>query len=136
MKEFLAVAKAVADENRARILLFLREDELCVCQVIEMLGLAPSTVSNHLNILQRAGLVEGRKDGRWMYYRLTRKGVSATARATIHWAEKCLAGDAGRPQGRRTTQGRAEDGHEEALRTLPCPLRIAACVGSRYRRKL
>jgi len=91
MKEFLAVAKAVADENRARILLFLREDELCVCQVIEMLGLAPSTVSNHLNILQRAGLVEGRKDGRWMYYRLTHKGVSATVRATIRWAEKCLA---------------------------------------------
>jgi len=92
MKDFLVVAKAVADENRARILLFLREDELCVCQVIEMLGLAPSTVSSHLSILQRAGLVEARKEGRWMYYRVADNGASATVRETIHWAQKCLAG--------------------------------------------
>ena len=91
MKDFLNVAKAVADENRARILLFLREDELCVCQVIEMLRLAPSTVSNHLSILQRAGLIEARKDGRWMYYGLADNGASATVRETIRWAQKCLA---------------------------------------------
>ena len=92
MKEFLNVAKAVADENRARILLFLREDELCVCQVIEMLGLAPSTVSNHLSILHRAGLIEARKDGRWMYYRLADNGASVMVLETIHWAQKCLDG--------------------------------------------
>lgn len=92
MKDFLNVAKAVADENRARILLFLREDELCVCQVIEMLRLAPSTVSNHLSILQRAGLIEARKDGRWMYYRLANQSAPGPVRETIHWAKKCLAG--------------------------------------------
>ena len=102
MKDFLNAAKAVADENRARILLFLREDELCVCQVIEMLGLAPSTVSNHLSILQRAGLIEARKDGRWNYYGLSKGADAPTVRETIRWAEKCLAGtpvvleDAGR----------------------------------------
>jgi DNA-binding transcriptional ArsR family regulator len=41
MKEFMAVAKALADENRVRVLMFLHEGELCVCQVVEMLGLAP-----------------------------------------------------------------------------------------------
>jgi len=92
MKEFMAVAKAVADENRARILLFLKEDELCVCQVIEMLGLAPSTVSNHLSILQRAGLIEARKEGRWNYYRLSKQSASPTVRETIRWAQTCLVG--------------------------------------------
>ena len=93
MKDFLTVAKAVADENRARILLFLREDELCVCQVIEMLGLAPSTVSSHLSILQRAGLIEARKDGRWSYYRLAPKGASPARGETIRWVQKCLEQD-------------------------------------------
>ena len=41
MKEFMSVAKALADENRMRVLMFLHEGELCVCQVVEMLGLAP-----------------------------------------------------------------------------------------------
>jgi DNA-binding transcriptional ArsR family regulator len=92
MKDFLPVAKAMADENRARILLFLRDDELCVCQVIEMLRLAPSTVSKHLSILHRAGLIKARKDGRWSYYRLSRHSPSPTVRETIHWAQKCLDG--------------------------------------------
>ena len=92
MKDFLIIAKAVADENRARILMFLREGELCVCQVIEMLRLAPSTVSKHLDILSRAGLIEPRRDGRWMYYRLTTHGASPTVRETIRWGQKCLDG--------------------------------------------
>jgi DNA-binding transcriptional ArsR family regulator len=92
MKDFLIAAKAVADESRARVLLFLREDELCVCQVIEMLRLAPSTVSKHLSILHRAGLIEARKEGRWNYYRLSKHSANPTVRETIHWAQKCLDG--------------------------------------------
>jgi ArsR family transcriptional regulator, arsenate/arsenite/antimonite-responsive transcriptional repressor len=70
MREFLAIASALADENRTRTLLFLRRGEMCVCQIVEMLALAPSTVSKHLWILQQAGLVQSRKEGRWIYYRL------------------------------------------------------------------
>ena len=51
MKEVLAITKALADENRLRVVLFLRGGEMCVCQIVEMLGLAPSTVSKHLDIL-------------------------------------------------------------------------------------
>jgi DNA-binding transcriptional ArsR family regulator len=47
--------------------------ELCVCQIIELLGLVPSTVSKHMSILKQAGLVENRKEARWMYYRLPKK---------------------------------------------------------------
>ena len=69
MFEFMSVIKALADSNRVRILSVLGGRELCVCQIIEMLGLAPSTISKHLFILRQARLVDDRKEGRWMYYR-------------------------------------------------------------------
>ena len=92
MKDFWNVAKAVADENRARILLFLREDELCVCQVIEMLGLAPSTVSNHLKHPAACRSDRGAQGRAVDVLPAGRQSASAPARETIHWAEKCLAG--------------------------------------------
>jgi len=63
--------KALGDETRIRAVLALRSHELCVCQIVELLELAPSTVSKHLQILKEAGLVESRKKGRWVYYRLS-----------------------------------------------------------------
>jgi ArsR family transcriptional regulator len=94
MRAFLQVAKALADENRARVLLALRVQELCVCQVTELLQLAPSTVSKHLSVLYQAGLVESRKKGRWMHYRLPGDHAPLAARASIQWAESLLAHDA------------------------------------------
>ena len=73
MFEFLNITKALAEENRVRILLALEVEELCVCQIIELLELAPSTVSKHMSVLRQARLVDGRKEGRWMYYRLAKK---------------------------------------------------------------
>ena len=73
MREVMDVLKALADESRLRALCALRGGELCVCQLIALLDLAPSTVSKHLTILRAARLVESRKDGRWMYYRLSRE---------------------------------------------------------------
>lgn len=68
--DFMSITKALADENRVRILLALRNGELCVCQIVELLQLAPSTVSKHMSILRQARLVNTRKDGRWVYYSL------------------------------------------------------------------
>jgi DNA-binding transcriptional ArsR family regulator len=93
MKEFMSVAKALADENRVRVLTFLRSGELCVCQIVEMLGLAPSTVSKHMAVLHQAGLVESRKEGRWMYYRLAERDAPPCARDAICWVHKCLEKD-------------------------------------------
>ena len=70
MKDFVAVTKALSDRNRIRALLALRRGELCVCQIIALLGLAPSTVSKHMSILKQAGLVKSRKEERWMHYSL------------------------------------------------------------------
>ena len=60
MKDFLNITKALADENRLRMLLALQQGELCVCQITELMGLAMSTVSKHLSILYQAGRVNAR----------------------------------------------------------------------------
>ncbi len=57
MRELMAVMKALADENRVRILMAVLGRELCVCQIVELLGLAQSTVSKHMSILHQARLV-------------------------------------------------------------------------------
>lgn len=69
-KKFISVTKALSDPNRVRALLSLRNGELCLCQIIELLSLAPSTVSRHMTILKQAGLINSRKDSRWVYYQL------------------------------------------------------------------
>ena len=66
----IRVLRALGDENRMRAVLALRQYELCVCQIVELLQLAHSTVSKHMSVLKEAGLVESRKSGRWVYYRL------------------------------------------------------------------
>ena len=78
MRDVMDVLKALADESRLRALGALRGGELCVCQLIAFLDLAPSTVSKHLAILRAARLVDSRKDGRWMYYRLSREFKTAS----------------------------------------------------------
>lgn len=90
MRDVLDITKAMADGNRLRALMALASGELCVCQIIEMLGLAPSTVSKHMSILRQAGLVEARKDGRWMYYRLVGRDGSKPAREAIAWVRRNL----------------------------------------------
>jgi ArsR family transcriptional regulator len=91
MRPFMNITKALADENRIRTLLALRKGELCVCQITELFGLAPSTISKHLSILSQAGLVASRKDGRWIYYKLPGKGAPVEIGEAIDWVEKSLA---------------------------------------------
>lgn len=93
MREFMAITKALADENRVRVLLALQGGELCVCQITELFGLAASTISKHLSILYQAGLVDSRKDGRWIYYSLPAKEASAPVREAIRWVARSLAAD-------------------------------------------
>jgi ArsR family transcriptional regulator, arsenate/arsenite/antimonite-responsive transcriptional repressor len=93
MRQFMNITKALADETRVRMLLVLREGELCVCQVTELFGLAPSTISKHLSILYQAGLVESRKAGRWMYYRLPGKTAPPTVRRALDWVAQSVNGE-------------------------------------------
>lgn len=85
------VFKALASEHRREILAVLsrstpqpgktccRADEVCACKISEHLGLSASTISHHMSVLRRAGLVEARKDGSWTYYTLRRDVLEAAA---------------------------------------------------------
>jgi DNA-binding transcriptional ArsR family regulator len=92
MRELMAVLKALADENRVRILGAVRQRELCVCQIVELLGLAQSTVSKHVSILHQARLVESRKEGRWMYYRAADADSPVEARQVAALVTELLSG--------------------------------------------
>jgi ArsR family transcriptional regulator len=76
-----------------RALAALRGHELCVCQIVELLQLAPSTVSKHMSILRRSGLVESRKNGRWVYYRRPATATAADdpVRGAMSWVDAALA---------------------------------------------
>ncbi|MBM9519123.1 winged helix-turn-helix transcriptional regulator [Desulforhopalus vacuolatus] len=83
MKAFIQVMKALSDPNRVRVVKLLQQKELCVCEIKEVLGLAQSTVSKHLKILEDAGLVERKRQGTWMIYSLADGSESAYAEAML-----------------------------------------------------
>ena len=62
--------KALADETRLRIVALLAHGELCVCHVESGLDIPQPTASRHLAVLRNAGVVEARRDGSWIHYRL------------------------------------------------------------------
>ena len=70
------VFKAAADPCRLRILMLLKEGELCVCEIMTALKKPQSSTSHHLSILREAGLVKERRDGKWSYYRLADGAVN------------------------------------------------------------
>ncbi|RMG47405.1 MAG: ArsR family transcriptional regulator [Acidobacteria bacterium] len=84
------IFKSLGHPTRLRCLLMLAEGELCVCQLVAVLGQAPSTVSAHLHALRRAGLLEERKKGRWVLYRLA---TGETVRAVLRCVRPLVAGD-------------------------------------------
>lgn len=63
--------KALADETRLRILRLLEVREMCVCEVMVALDLTQPTASHHLGLLENAGLVKDRKEGKWVFYSIT-----------------------------------------------------------------
>ena len=91
MLSFISITKALSDENRLRALMVLMGRELCVCQITELLELAPSTVSKHMSILRQARLVSGRKKGRWVYYRPATDSSAAEIRQALSWVRASLA---------------------------------------------
>jgi DNA-binding transcriptional ArsR family regulator len=90
MEATLEILKALSDKNRMRVVAALwRFDELCACQITELLKVSGATASRHLGILQRVGLVSSRKEGRWVYYKLRRPEESDLL---FQWLEYSLSG--------------------------------------------
>jgi len=90
----IACLKALGDENRIRMIMLLLEGELCVCQLEEVLGISQPLVSRHLSILKQAGLVTARREGKLMYYAVTRQGRSGGKLGLVHLLKNAMKEDA------------------------------------------
>jgi DNA-binding transcriptional ArsR family regulator len=85
VEDVAAVAAALGEPKRLLALGMLASGELCLCDLTEGLELSASTVSTHMAVLKRAGLVESRKDGRWAHFRLAADGASPLVGSALAW---------------------------------------------------
>lgn len=69
------VFKALCDENRLQILELLQNGEKCACVLLEQLNIGQSTLSHHMKILVRSGIVTARNEGKWTYYSISSQGT-------------------------------------------------------------
>lgn len=83
---------ALADKTRLRLLNLMRDGEVCVCFFAETLGTNNPKISRHLSYLKRANLVTGRREGKWMHYRLN-EPTDPTAREVFDAAMKMIESD-------------------------------------------
>ena len=97
--DIASICAALADPTRLRILALLSDDEVCVCNIHGSLDIPQPTASRHLAYLRRTGLVEGRRDGLWVHYRLStalaphvRHAVHAVLHAVRHCPEPVADG--------------------------------------------
>ncbi|MGB1416362.1 MAG: ArsR/SmtB family transcription factor [Synechococcus sp.] len=93
----LVLLKALADENRLRIIEALANGEQCVCELTADLGIAQSRLSFHLKVLRQSGVVADRQSGRWVYYRLQpqvfqqlQNGLSGLLAQSQQEASRCM----------------------------------------------
>lgn len=79
-KRTAAIFKALADENRIRILKLLQNGEKCACVLLDDLKITQPTMSHHMKILCDSDIVVGRKEGKWIHYSISSDGASAAIR--------------------------------------------------------
>jgi len=73
------IFKAFCDETRQMILELLRGGEKCACVLLEKVEVGQSTLSHHMKILVKSGIVNARKEGKWTYYSISEEGSKAAA---------------------------------------------------------
>jgi len=95
MEKDVRTLKALADENRLRLLLLLAQRELFVCQLMAILGISQPLVSRSLALLDREGLLESRRSGKQVFYRLKNDlpRLAAVVLAALPAGEGCFARD-------------------------------------------
>ena len=111
--------KALSDETRLQIMtLLLENDELCVCDFVGALGQTQSKISRHLRYLYNAGLVEDRRSGRWMHYRLS--STLEPAQRTVVAALAAAVGDEQKAELRQALQGWFDEKHRDESAAACC----------------
>lgn len=74
-KKLATMFKALGDENRIQILRLLSSGERCACKLLEEMNITQPTLSHHMKILCDSGIVNGRKEGKWMHYSISKEGA-------------------------------------------------------------
>lgn len=90
--------QALGDKTRLRLLNLMGDQEICVCYFVEILDQSQPKISRHLAYLRRADIVDARRDGKWMHYRIVMPpniGASQVLRQTLSWLkeEKAMQAD-------------------------------------------
>ena len=74
-KQTATIFKAFCDENRIKILQLLIDGEKCACKLLEAMNITQPTLSHHMKTLLDSGIVNGRKEGKWMHYSISAEGL-------------------------------------------------------------
>ncbi len=116
--------KALGDRTRLRLLNLMGEQEICVCYLVEILEQGQPKISRHLAYLRRAGVVEARRDGKWMHYRIVMpadKGAAQILRQTLAWLNEERSMQADRS---RLSKACCSPAKYVALQSAPLPVSV------------
>lgn len=117
---------ALSDPTRLRLLNLMNGREVCVCYLVEILGQGQPKISRHLAYLRKAGIVEARREGKWMHYRIVRpkdEGASKllTETLAVLHEQKAMQADFARLQKACCAPGRST-----ALEGAPIPIQVSS----------
>lgn len=120
--------QALGDNTRLRLLNLMGEQEICVCYFVEILEQGQPKISRHLAYLRRAGMVEARRDGKWMHYRIVmppNPGAAQILRQTLAWLQEDRAMQADRA---RLSKACCSPAKYVALQGAPIPVAVDRAV--------
>jgi ArsR family transcriptional regulator len=121
--------QALGDNTRLRLLNLMSDQEICVCYFVEILEQGQPKISRHLAYLRRAGIVEARRDGKWMHYRIVvppSVGAAQVLNQTLTWLKEDRAMQADRA---RLSKACCSPAKFAALQGAPLPVPVACCTG-------
>jgi ArsR family transcriptional regulator, arsenate/arsenite/antimonite-responsive transcriptional repressor len=119
---------ALSDRNRLRLINLMGDDEVCVCFFVEILKMPQPRVSRHLAYLRRAGIVEARREGKWMHYQIVPPADERAARI-FQEVRECLDADREMRQDRaRLVKVCCAPALPAQLQGAPLPVRLLASL--------
>jgi ArsR family transcriptional regulator, arsenate/arsenite/antimonite-responsive transcriptional repressor len=121
--------QALGDNTRLRLLNLMGDQEICVCYFVEILAQGQPKISRHLAYLRRAGIVEARREGKWMHYRIVMPpnvGATQVLRQTLAWLKEDRGMQADRA---RLSKACCSPAKFSALQGAPLPISSTAQCG-------
>ena len=125
--------QALGDKTRLRLLNLMGDQEICVCYFVEILGQGQPKISRHLAYLRSAGIVEARREGKWMHYRIVMPphiGAAQILRQTLAWLKEEKAMQADRA---RLSKACCSPAKFVALQGAPLPVPVDLAIASEAR---